>query len=67
MPEEMKNLEKRLDKIEIQLSEINEVFQAVKGGLQVIEFLGKVAKTGLTIIIFCGICWGVVKSYIPFK
>jgi hypothetical protein len=67
MPEDNQRLEERLDKIESQLSEINEVFQAVQGGLKTVEFLGRVTKALLPILIFCGIAWSTVKQYIPFK
>ena len=60
-------IEKRLDKIEFQLAEINEVFHAIQGGLKVIEFLGRVAKALLPFILFCGIAWGAIEQFIKGK
>jgi hypothetical protein len=61
------SIENRLDNIEHTLGEIHEVFQAVQGGLKMIEFLGRIGKALLPIMIFCGIAWTAVEQFFKGK
>lgn len=60
-------VERRLDRIETTLAEINDVFQAVRGGLKMIEFLGRIGKALLPIMLFCGMAWAAIDQFIKGK